>query len=147
MIKDLPEDILVQISCAFNLFDGGKKGKLKQDDFIKVFKQMGIKLSDENMKEMMSSFDSEEDINITNFVSFINKRMKNIESEEEILEVFKIFDKRGSGKVSIGDIRSVLDDIDESISQQELEDLMDTWDKDKDGYLDYLEFKEMMESK
>ena len=151
ILKDFPEDILVQISCAFNLFDSDKDGYLKTKDFLKVFEQVGIKLSEANKKEMLSSFTSNEnetDISIKDFVSLVNSRMKNVESEEEILEMFKIFDKKGSGKVSINDIRSVLeDDIDEPVSQQELEDLMLTWDKNKDGYLDFFEFKEMMESK
>ena len=151
MLKNFPEDILVQISCAFNLFDSDKDGYLKSKDFLKVFEQVGIKLSEANKKEMISSLTSNEnetDISIKDFVSLINSRMKNVESEEEILEMFKIFDKKGSGKVSINDIRSVLeDDIDEPVSQQELEDLMFTWDKNKDGYLDFSEFKEMMESK
>ena len=151
MLKNFPEDILVQISCAFNLFDSDKDGYLKTKDFLKVFEQVGIKLSEANKKEMISSFTSNEnetDISIKDFVSLVNSRMKSVESEEEILEMFKIFDKKGSGKVSINDIRSVLeDDIDEPVSQQELEDLMFTWDKNKDGYLDFFEFKEMMESK
>ena len=152
LLKDFPEDILVQISCAFNLFDTDKDGHLKPKDFLKIFEQVGIKLSEQNKKEMLKSFTPNEnetdDISIKDFVSFVNSRMKNVESEEEILEMFKIFDKKGSGKVSINDIRSVLeDDIDEPVSQQELEDLMFTWDKNKDGYLDYQEFKEMMESK
>ena len=70
--------------------------------------------------------------------------MKCVESEEELMEMFKIFDKKGTGKVSSGDIRAVLDDIDEPLSQQEIEELMLNWDKDKDGFLDFAEFKEMM---
>ena len=154
LFKDFPEDILVQISCAFNLFDTDKDGVLKPKDFLKIFEHVGIKLSEVNKKEVINSFnihdnnDNETDIDLKDFVSLVNTRMKNVESEEEILEMFKIFDKKGTGKISINDIRTVLeDDIDEPLSQQELEDLMYTWDKNKDGYLDYLEFKEMMENK
>ena len=150
MLKNFPEDILVQISCAFNLFDSDKDGFLNPKDFLKVLDQVGIKLNEASMKEMLNSLSSNENgnkISIKDFVAFVNSRMKNVESEEEILEMFKIFDKKGSGKVSIGDIRSVLEDIEEPVSQQELEDLMFTWDKNKDGYLDFAEFKEMMESK
>jgi len=88
--------------------------------------------------------ENETDVTLKDFISLINLRMKNVESEEELMEMFKIFDKKGTGKVSSGDIRAVLDDIDEPISQQELEDLMLNWDKDKDGFLNYFEFKEMM---
>ena len=147
LLKDFPEDILVQISCAFNLFDTDKDGYLKAKDFLRVFEQVGIKLSEANKKEMINSFstnENETDISIKDFVALVNSRMKNDESEEEILEMFKIFDKKGTGKVSSGDIRAVLDDIDEPISQQELEELMLNWDKNKDGFLDFSEFKEMM---
>ena len=36
MLSDLPEDILVQISCAFYLFDSDKDGMLKSKDFLKI---------------------------------------------------------------------------------------------------------------
>ena len=150
LLKDFPEDILVQISCAFNLFDTDQDGYLKTKDFLKVFDQVGIKLSDINKKEMINSFkinENDTDISIKDFASLVSSRMKNVESEEEILEMFKIFDKKGIGKVSLEDIHSVLEDIEEPASQQELEDLLVTYDKNKDGYLDYQEFKEMMESK
>ena len=78
------------------------------------------------------------------FISLMNLRMKKVESEEELMEMFKIFDRKGTGRISSGDIRIVLDEIDEPISQQELEDLMFNWDKNKDGFLDFSEFKEMM---
>ena len=148
MLSDLPEDLLVQISCAFYLFDADKDGMLKPKDFLKVLSKNQIRLPESSAKDILDSYnnnnENETDITMKDFISLINKRMKNVESEEELMEMFKIFDKKGTGKVSSGDIRSVLDDIDEPISQQELEELMLNWDKNKDGFLDFFEFKEMM---
>ena len=147
MLSDLPEDLLVQISCAFYLFDADKDGMLKPKDFLKVLSKNQISLPESSEKKILSSNndnDNPTDVSMKDFISLVNTRMKNVESEEELVEMFKIFDKKGSGKVSSGDIRSVLDDIDEPISQQELEELMLNWDKDKDGFLDFSEFKEMM---
>ena len=148
MLSDLPEDILVQISCAFYLFDSDKDGFLKSKDFLKTLAKNQIRLPESSAKDILDSYNNnneiETDITMKDFISLINKRMKNVESEEELMEMFKIFDKKGTGKVSSGDIRSVLDDIDEPISQQELEELMSNWDRDKDGFLDFSEFKEMM---
>ena len=149
MLSDLPEDILVQISCAFYLFDSDKDGFLKSKDFLKTLAKNQIRLPESSAKDILDSYnnnnnENETDITMKDFISLINKRMKNVESEEELMEMFKIFDKKGTGKVSSGDIRSVLDDIDEPISQQELEELMSNWDRDKDGFLDFSEFKEMM---
>ena len=151
MFSELPEDLLVQISCAFYLFDTDKDGLLKSKDFLKALSKNQISLPESSAKDIVGNSKNDEnqetDVTIKDFISLINLRIKsakNNENEEEILEMFKIFDKKGTGKISSGDIRSVLDDIDEPISQQELEDLMLNWDKDKDGFLDYFEFKEMM---
>ena len=147
MLSDLPEDLLVQISCAFYLFDADKDGMLKPKDFLKVLSKNQISLPESSEKKILSSNndnDNPTDVSMKDFISLVNTRMKNVESEEELVEMFKIFDKKGTGKVSSGDIRSVLDDIDEPISQQELEELMLNCDKDKDGFLDFSEFKEMM---
>ena len=151
MLSDLPEDLLVQISCAFYLFDTDKDGLLKPKDFLKALSKNQISLPESNAKDIVGNYKNDEnqetDVTMKDFISLINLRIKNernVENEEEILEMFKIFDKKGTGKISLGDVRSVLDDIDEPISQQELEDLMLNWDKDKDGFLDYSEFKEMM---
>ena len=147
MLSDLPEDLLVQISCAFYLFDTDKDGMLKPKDFLKVLSKNQIRLPESTEKKILSTNndnDNPTDVSMKDFISLVNTRMKNVESEEELVEMFKIFDKKGTGKVSSGDIRSVLDDIDEPISQQELEELMLNWDKDKDGFLDFSEFKEMM---
>ena len=147
MLSDLPEDLLVQISCAFYLFDADKDGMLKPKDFLKVLSKNQIRLPESSEKKILSKNNDNEDetdVSMKDFISLVNTRMKNVESEEELVEMFKIFDKKGTGKVSSGDIRSVLDDIDEPLSQQELEELMLNWDKDKDGFLDFSEFKEMM---
>jgi len=147
MLSDLPEDLLVQISCAFYLFDNDKDGMLKSKDFLKILAKNQIRLPESSAKKLLGDYNNNEnetDVSMKDFISLINTRMKKVESEEELVEMFKIFDKKGTGKVSSGDIRAVLDDIDEPISQQELEELMLNWDKNKDGFLDFSEFKEMM---
>ena len=150
MLADLPEDLLVQISCAFCLFDSDKDGYIKPKDFVKVLSQNQITIPESSVRDILGPSNSNNnnetstDVSLKDFVNIVNSRMKCVESEEELMEMFKIFDKKGTGKVSSGDIRAVLDDIDEPLSQQELEELMLNWDKDKDGFLDFAEFKEMM---
>ena len=150
MLADLPEDLLVQISCAFCLFDSDKDGYIKPKDFVKVLSQNQITIPESSVRDILGPSNSNNnnetttDVSLKDFVNIVNSRMKCVESEEELMEMFKIFDKKGTGKVSSGDIRAVLDDIDEPLSQQEIEELMLNWDKDKDGFLNYIEFKEMM---
>ena len=150
MLADLTEDLLVKISCAFCLFDSDKDGYIKPKDFVKVLSQNQITIPESSVRDILGPSNSNNnnetttDVSLKDFVNIVNSRMKCVESEEELMEMFKIFDKKGTGKVSSGDIRAVLDDIDEPLSQQEIEELMLNWYKDKDGVLDFAEFKEMM---
>ena len=70
--------------------------------------------------------------------------MKDNDSEEEIYEAFKIFDKKGNGKVSKSDIKSVMNTLHEPITNPELDELIEKWDSDRDGFLNFQEFKNMM---
>ena len=120
MLSDLPEDLLVQISCAFYLFDNDKDGMLKSKDFLKILAKNQIRLPESSAKKLLGNYNNNEnetDVSMKDFIPLINTRMKKVESEEELVEMFKIFDKKGTGRVSSGDIRAVLDDIDEPIDE------------------------------
>ena len=42
------------------------------------------------------------------------------------------------------DIKNVMSSLHEPLAQEEVDELMKTWDLDKDGYLNFEEFKNMM---
>ena len=100
----------------------------------------------EDLREIVKEVDSDYNgtVEFDEFIALMESKMKDVDSEEELYEVFKIFDKNGNGKVSKNDIRIVLNGLREIITPQELQDLMDKYDIDKDGYLNYDEFKDMM---
>ena len=100
MFRNLPEEMLVQIRCAFDLFDSNGDGSLLPNDLGNVIEQVGQKLSDLDIKEMMSFLSSTENGDEISFKDFVSLIM-----------------------------------------------LMKKWDKNEDGYLDLIEFKNMMESK
>ena len=69
------------------------------------------------MMSFLSSTENGDEISFKDFISLITLRMKKIENEDEFLETFKIFDKKETGKISLNDIKSVLNEIDEPTSQ------------------------------
>ena len=107
---------------------------------------MGQKLSEDDLKEMIKEVDSDYNgtIEFDEFVTLMISKMKDNDSEEEIYEAFKIFDKKGNGKVSKSDIKSVMNTLHETITPMELDELMEKWDSDRDGFLNFQEFKNMM---
>ena len=146
MHKILLEEKLVELRCAFDLFDNDNDGKINPSELGRAIEKMGQKLTEEDLKEMIKEVDSDYNgsIEFSEFVQLMESKMKDNDSEEEIFEAFKIFDKKGNGHVSKNDIKNVMNSLHEPLAQEEIDEIMKTWDLDKDGYLNFEEFKNMM---
>ena len=146
MHKILSEEKLVELRCAFDLFDNDNDGKIDIAELGKAIQKMGQKLTEDDLKEMIKEVDSDYNgtIEFSEFVQLMESKMKDNDSEEEIFEAFKISDKKGNGHITKNDIKNVMSSLHEPLAQEEVDELMKTWDLDKDGYLNFEEFKNMM---
>ena len=146
MHKILSEEKLVELRCAFDLFDNDNDGKIDIAELGKAIQKMGQKLTEDDLKEMIKEVDSDYNgtIEFSEFVQLMESKMKDNDSEEEIFEALKIFDKKGNGHITKNDIKNVMSSLHEPLAQEEVDELMKTWDLDKDGYLNFEEFKNMM---
>ena len=64
--------------------------------------------------------------------------------DEELKQCFHAFDKNGDGYISINELEEVMSRLGEKLSQQDLKDMMDDADANKDGLIDFKEFKKLM---
>jgi calmodulin len=77
-------------------------------------------------------------IDFPEFLTMMARKMKDTDSEEEILEAFKVFDKDGNGFISDAELRHIMTNRDEMIREADI---------DGDGQINYEEFVKMMMSK
>ena len=68
------------------------------------------------------------------------KFVSNTEAEAEIRESFKIFDKNGSGLISAAELRHVMMNLGESLTAEEVEELIGQVELDDQGLLNYDDF-------
>ena len=66
------------------------------------------------------------------------------EQEEELRDVFKVFDKDGDEVITTLEIKQVLTDLGKSVSDQQILDMISSVDLDRNGSIDFEEFREMM---
>ena len=64
--------------------------------------------------------------------------------EEEMMTAFKVFDKDGSGTISHNEMKQVMKNLGEKLTDEEIDELIKEADKDNDGEVDYKEFVAMM---
>jgi calmodulin len=75
------------------------------------------------------------------------QQMKDTDSEEELREAFKVFDKDGNGFISAAELRHVMTNLGEKLSDDEVDEMIKEADVDGDGQINYAEFVKMMVAK
>ena len=86
-------------------------------------------------------------IDFPEFLTLMARKMKDTDSEEEILEAFKVFDKDGNGFISAAELRHVMTNLGEKLTDEEVDEMIREADVDGDGQINYEEFVKMMMSK
>ena len=69
--------------------------------------------------------------------------MKDQDSEEEIREAFQVFDKDGNGFISAAELRHVMTNLGEKLTDEEVDEMIREADMDGDGQINY-EGKQMI---
>lgn len=76
-------------------------------------------------------------IELDEFFVMMEKELKRTETEEDLRGAFKVFDRNGDELISINELRHILDDLGEDLSDEEIKDMMSEADIDGDGYVNY----------
>ena len=64
--------------------------------------------------------------------------------EEEIRKAFKLFDTDNSGKISLRNMRAITQELGEDIQEDELQAMIEEFDRNEDGFIDESEFMSIM---
>ncbi|CAL1268506.1 unnamed protein product [Larinioides sclopetarius] len=67
----------------------------------------------------------------------MSKKLQESDSETELHEAFRVFDKNGDGFISPGELRQVMTNLGEKLSDEEVEDMIKEADLDGDGLVNY----------
>ena len=64
--------------------------------------------------------------------------------KEELKEAFRIYDKEGQGYITTDVLKEILREIDTTLTEDDLDNIVEEVDEDASGTLDFDEFQEMM---
>ena len=70
------------------------------------------------------------------FLTMMARKMKDTDSEEEIREAFKVFDRENNGFISAAELRHVMTSIGEKLTDDEVDEMIREADQDGDGRID-----------
>ena len=76
------------------------------------------------------------------FITMISNKKSN--SIDELKEAFKVFDKDGSGSISAAELKHVMNNLGEKLTDEEVDEMISEADVDGDGEINFEEFIKMM---
>lgn len=75
---------------------------------------------------------------------FIYRKMKDTDTQEELIEAFKVFDRDGNGLISAAELRHVMTNLGEKLTDEQVDEMIREADIDGDGHINYEQFVRMM---
>lgn len=131
---------------AFALFDSDGDGTITSKELGVVMRSLGQTPTEAELKEMIAEVDANKDgtIDFKEFLGLMASQTKERDSEEELREAFKVFDKDGNGFISAAELRHVMTSLGEKLTDEEVDAMMKEADTDGDGQVDIEEFTKMM---
>ncbi|KAJ7604652.1 calmodulin [Roridomyces roridus] len=134
---------------AFSLFDKDGDGTITTKELGTVMRSLGQNPTEAELQDMINEVDADGNgtIDFPEFLTMMARKMRDTDSEEEIKEAFKVFDKDGNGYISAAELRHVMTNLGEKLSDNEVDEMIREADVDGDGQINYEEFVKMMLSK
>ena len=145
-MDEIPESRLKEFRDAFELFDKDKDGTITIKELANVMKSLNQDPTEYELKEMIDEVDIDGNgqIDFEEFVSLMNKRTKETDTEEEVINAFKVFDKDGQGLISCNELYHIMTTLGDKLTEDEVGEMIREADVDGDGFINYEEFVRMM---
>ncbi|XP_055297240.1 calmodulin-like isoform X2 [Sitodiplosis mosellana] len=145
----LTEEQVAEFKEAFMLFDKDEDGTITMAELGVVMRSLGQRPSENELRNMVNEVDINGNgtIEFNEFLLMMSKKMKVAEGEDELKEAFRVFDKNNDGLISATELRHVMTNLGERLSDAEVDDMIKEADSDNDGFVNYEEFVMILTAK
>ncbi|KAJ1650058.1 Calcium-binding component of the spindle pole body (SPB) half-bridge [Dispira simplex] len=132
---ELTEEQRQEIQEVFNMFDTDKDDKLDYYEFKVAMKALGFDLPKGEIMGLIRTHDRTGDnrLGYGAFFDIMSEKIRNRDPVEEIRKAFKLFDDKSKGRITMGDLKRVSEELGETMAEDELQAMIDEFDLDGDG--------------
>lgn len=139
------EDNFQELLTAFNLFDKDRDGKISKDEMIKAFRDLGHVCTDEDIYEIFKQFECKDGIDYKIFEEIATqKRFSRGKLDTDLKEAFKIFDRENMNYIATEDLKFILANYCNTLTNHEVNAMIKEIDANGDGNVSFEEFINMI---
>ena len=147
--EGLPLELVQEIKAAFDLFDSDQGGSVDTKELKAAMTSLGFESKNGSIFQMISDLDSDGNGNIDfpEWLALMTTKIGDKNSRANYSKVFAMYDDEKTGFLSAKNLRRVAEQLGETITEQEIQELIARADLDQDGLVSEEEFYALMTKK
>ncbi|EDW89264.1 calmodulin [Drosophila yakuba] len=147
-MSSLTEAQIEEIREAFSLYDTARSGFVTVRQLGGVMRALGESLTEAEIYDLANESDVDfgGQVQFKDFLYVMAKRLEEQNSVVCLKQAFKIFDRNEVNSFTINEMRMVMANLGEKMSEDDLRELFQDIDQDKDGKISFNEFVAAMRS-
>ena len=134
MVDEMTEEQKQEFKDVFSLFDKDGDGTVSTKELGMVMRALGQNPTDAEIADMIKEVDADGngEVDFDEFCGLMIKKMHENEPEEELVEVFKIFDKNNDEKIDAEDLKIIFMELGEEVTDEDCRIMIEEHDIDGD---------------
>jgi centrin-1 len=107
---------------------------------------LGFEPTKEELKKFIADFDPDGlgKLSYEEFLHLMTVKMAEKDSKDDLIRAFRLFDDDDTGKISFKNLKRVAIELGETLTDEEIQEMIDEADKDGDGEISQEEFLRIM---
>jgi len=107
-----------------------------------VMNSLGLNPTMSEIEDMINEVDLDQTgtVDLEEFIKMMSIKTKPANANDEMRSAFNVFDKDGSGTISVDELGQLMKTFGENLSDEDLKIMIQEVDKNGDGHIDYQEF-------
>ena len=142
----LTEEQKQEIKEAFDLFDTENTNHIDAKELRVALRAMGFEPPKEELRKIIADIDPQGtgSIEYQDFLELMTRKMQERDPIDEMKRAFKLFLDEDGTKIGLKQLRKVAKDLGETMTDEELQDMVDEADRDGDGFISEDDFIRVM---
>merc|ERR1712118_430461 len=143
---ELTAEQKVEIKEAFELFDTDGSGSIASGELKVAMKALGFEPKPGEIEKLIHSVDDDGDgeMDYDDFERMMEQKILNKDQKDDLVKAFTLFDDDKTGTITLANLKRVAKDLGETMSEEDLKEVIAESDKDGDGELSVDEFLAVM---
>jgi centrin-3 len=145
----LSDEQAQEVAEAFQLFDTDRDGAIDPHEMKVAMRALGFDARREEVVRLMEEVGTRDAaghllIGLSDFTELMKDKFAQRDPRHEMIKAFQLFDENNTGRISLRNLRRVARELGENMSDEELQAMIDEFDKDQDGEINLDEFLAIM---